>query len=91
MPWAVIEHVDEETAEETCHIVPYVPVNNVFPTLKECEDFVAEIAAMGNPTVSDGEDNIIGLHKGHTLSATCACNPKVSESDPALWIHNAAN
>lgn len=88
--WAIIEKIDEETSEETCHIVPYVEVENSFPTEAEALTFAAEREA-AQDSVTDDKNVIIGIHKGHTLSATCVCNPKVSESDPALWIHNAAN
>lgn len=91
MPWAVIEEFDEDEGEETMHIVPFVRVSNTFKTREECEAFVAEIHALGDPTVTDDEDNIIGLHIGHTLSPKCVCNPKQRESDPYFYTHNAAN
>lgn len=91
MPWAVIEHFDEDDGELTTHVVPFVPVKNTFKTRDECEAFLANIEAIGSPTVSDEDDNIIGLHIGHVLSPKCPCQPKPWESDDSWFNHNAAS
>lgn len=90
MPWGVMEHIDEDTGEETVHIVPFVRLDNSFDTREECEVFAKE-REIADDSVTDEDGTIIGAHKGHTLSPECACKPKASESDPGMWIHNAAN
>lgn len=88
MPWVIIEVIDEETAEETTHILPFVEVENSFATEEEALAFAEEVQ---HHAVTDENDTVIGIHKGHTLSANCVCGPKVSERDEYLYIHNAAN
>lgn len=90
MPWAAIEHIDDEMGEETVHIVPYLEVPNAFETREEAEAFGA-IREAAQDSVTDDDDFIIGIHKGHTLTPDCACDPKPMESDPYFYVHNAAN
>lgn len=91
MPWTVIEHEDEETGELLTHVMPVVQEGSDFKTKEEAEAFIQRVVAAGNPCLTDEEDSIVATYFGHTLSASCPCNPKPRESDSFLYVHNAAN
>jgi hypothetical protein len=91
MPWTIIEVTSDETGDVTTHIVPFTPFKAEFDTQEKAWAFLDEMEAIGNPVVNDENNEIIGLHIGHTLSPKCVCSPKPMESDPYCYIHKAAN
>lgn len=80
--WSLIEDENRLT-----HIVPTVEVQP-FDTETQAWDFLNKMEALGNPVVTDEEDNVIATYIGHTLSPACPCGPTQKESDPALYTHH---
>lgn len=87
MPWAVVEATDDETGELLTHVVPIVE-HDGFKTKEEAEVFLKRVVDAGLPCLTDEDDTITATYFGHTLSASCPCEPKQSESDPGLYTHN---
>ena len=92
MKWALIESPDElaGTGEVLTHILPMVEVSG-FKTEREAWDFLDRMEQLGNPVITDDEDNVIGTYVGHRLSRRCPCSPTPKESDPGLLVHHQAN
>lgn len=89
MLWSLVE-AKEDDGEVTTHIVPTVKIDG-FDTGQEAIDFGNKCTAAGYPVLTDENGAIRATYFGHTLSKDCVCNPKVSETDPGLYTHRAAN
>ena len=80
--WALIESEDR-----IVHIVPITLVQG-FGTERQAWDFLVRMDALGNPVLTDDEDNVTATYIGHTLTSDCSCCPTPGESDPGVLTHH---
>ncbi|MDE2103574.1 MAG: hypothetical protein KGL39_40415 [Patescibacteria group bacterium] len=92
--WAIVQAPDPETGEVWDHIMPVVHVDG-FATAKEAWEFLQRVEAAGPPgeppCLTDDDDHIIATFFGHTLRASCPCQPTVGGIDGGILTHHQAN
>ena len=85
--WALVAAEDEDTGLWWTHIVPVVKVHG-FATEQEAWDFLGRMEAIGNPVLTDDDDNVTETYIGHTLKESCSCSPRKGGHDGCLLTHN---
>ena len=87
--WGLVEAPDENHDVLT-HILPIIPTLP-FKTRRAAQAFLDRMEALGDPVITDEDDNVVGTYTGHILSRTCPCSPTPKESDPGMLSHHHAN
>jgi hypothetical protein len=85
--WGLVEAPDENH-DVLSHILPITPILP-FKTHRAAQAFLDRMESLGDPVITDEDNNVVATFTGHTLSPSCLCGP--TPRDSGLLVHNQPN